>query len=175
MRAENLNGRFDVSSGAGIFGVRNQNFETSGANGIYIQMSSAQGERGVRNQTFVHTYVTGLSSVMGGTNGTMSYTGVRKEDAMEENDISNAKHAPKKEKKDHFSSKIVVASVIAIVGFTIGIFVLEFTNIENTTNVQLPVELIVSWFAFWTVEIVMLASITKSKIKNKYHDSDDKE
>lgn len=80
------------------------------------------------------------------------------------------KHA---QKKDHFSSKIVVASVIAIVAFTVGIFLLEFTNIENLSNVQMPSELIVSWYAFWTVEIVMLASITKSKIKNKYEKDDD--
>lgn len=68
----------------------------------------------------------------------------------------------------HFSNKIVIASVCAIVLFTACIFFLELLNIVSMTNVQIPTELIVSWYAFWTVEIVMLASIKKSKIKNKY-------
>ncbi len=72
-----------------------------------------------------------------------------------------------------FASKIVIASVMAVVLFTIAIFVLEFANIEHLTNVQLPSELIVSWYGFWTIELVSLASIEKSKIKNKYHKDDD--
>lgn len=67
-----------------------------------------------------------------------------------------------------FSSKVVIASVAAVVLYTVAIFCLEWANVENLTNVQVPNELTVSWYAFWTVEIVMLASIKKSKIKNKY-------
>ena len=79
------------------------------------------------------------------------------------------------EKKDsHFSTKLVIASVTAILLFTVAIFYLEFANVENMTNVQIPTELIVSWFAFWTVELVALSSITKSKIKNKYEEGSSK-
>ena len=71
-------------------------------------------------------------------------------------------------KRLKFSSKVVIASVAAVVLYTIAIFCLEWANIEHLTNIQVPNELTVSWYAFWTVEIVMLASIEKSKIKNKY-------
>lgn len=68
-----------------------------------------------------------------------------------------------------FSSKVVIASVVAVVLYTLGIFLLEWANIRHLTNVQVPNELTISWYAFWTVELVSLASIEKSKIKNKYH------
>lgn len=71
-----------------------------------------------------------------------------------------------------FASKIVVVSVIAILAYTIAVFLLEYANIEHMTNIQLPTDLTVSWYAFWTVELVCLASIRKSKIKNKYEDPD---
>ncbi len=68
-----------------------------------------------------------------------------------------------------FSSKIVVASVTAVVLYTLAILALEWANLEHLTNIQVPSEVTVSWYAFWTVELVSLASIEKSKIKNKYH------
>lgn len=72
-----------------------------------------------------------------------------------------------------FSSKIVIASVAAVVAYTVAIFCLEWANMEHLTNIQVPSDLTVSWYAFWTVEIVMLASIRKTKIKNKYERDDD--
>ena len=51
---------------------------------------------------------------------------------------------------------------------------LVFLNIDNHTSVFPPVEVTTGYFAFWTVEVVMLASIRKSKIRNKY-EKDDKE
>ena len=78
-------------------------------------------------------------------------------------------------KKDHFSTKVVIVSVAAVVVYTIAVFMLEWANIEHLTNVYVPSELTVSWYSFWTVELVMLASIKKSKIKNKYERDDTEE
>jgi len=74
-----------------------------------------------------------------------------------------------------FSSKIVIASVTAVTLYTLALLFLVLVNIANHQNVWPPVELTGLWFAFWTVEIVMLASIKKSKIKNKYEKEDDGE
>lgn len=78
----------------------------------------------------------------------------------------------KNKSKMRFSSKIVIASVCAIIGYTITMFALEWENIAHNTNVQMPTDFTVSWFAFWTVEIVCLASIRRNKIKNKYEYDD---
>ena len=75
-----------------------------------------------------------------------------------------------------FSSKIVIASVSAVLFYTIFIFFLELLNIKNGTNIQVPVDLTAAWYTFWTVELVCLASIRKTKIKNKYeYDDPDRE
>jgi len=63
-----------------------------------------------------------------------------------------------------FSTKMVISAVIAIVGYTAALFAVEVNN----PAAQIPDALTVAWFAFWTVEIVSLASIRRSKIKNKY-------
>jgi len=73
-----------------------------------------------------------------------------------------------KHRKDSFSNKIVAAAIVAIVAFTVAVFALAFYNVSHMTNVAIPTELIVAWYAFWTVELVSLASIKKDKIKNKY-------
>lgn len=81
-----------------------------------------------------------------------------------------------KKSKVRFSSKIVVASVSAVLFYTIFIFCLELLNIKYGTNIQVPVDLTAAWYAFWTVELVCLASIRKTKIKNKYeYDDPDRE
>lgn len=74
--------------------------------------------------------------------------------------------------KLRFSSKIVVASVSAVLFYTCFIFFLELLNIKYGTNIQVPVDLTAAWYAFWTVELVCLASIRKTKIKNKYEYDD---
>lgn len=71
-----------------------------------------------------------------------------------------------------FSSKIVVASVSAVIFYTCFIFFLELLNVKYGTNIQIPSELTAAWYAFWTVELVCLASIRKTKIKNKYEYDD---
>ena len=77
-----------------------------------------------------------------------------------------------KKPRFRFSSKIVVASVSAVLFYTIFIFFLELLNVKYGTNIQIPSELTAAWYAFWTVELVCLASIRKTKIKNKYEYDD---
>jgi len=59
-----------------------------------------------------------------------------------------------------FSKKIVIAAVIAVLGYTIASFALGFHDSALTA----------SWFAFWTVELVSLAAIKKDKVKSKYNE-----
>jgi hypothetical protein len=74
-----------------------------------------------------------------------------------------------------FSSKIVIAAVTAVVIYTTVMVWLVLVNISSKSNVWPPAELTALWFAFWTVELVMLASIKKDKIKNKYERGDEDE
>lgn len=76
-------------------------------------------------------------------------------------------------RKMQFSSKIVVASVTAITAYTMVMVWLVLVNVANGSDIWPPPELTALWFAFWTVELVMLASIKKDKIKNKYERDDD--
>lgn len=77
--------------------------------------------------------------------------------------------------KMQFSSKIVIASVLAVVIYTLSMIWLVLVNIANGSNIWPPPELTALWFTFWTVELVMLASIKKDKIKNKYERNDDED
>lgn len=72
-----------------------------------------------------------------------------------------------------FSTKMVVASTTAVTAYTAAMVCLVLVNIANGSDVWPPPELTGLWFAFWTVEIVMLASIRKDKIKNKYERDDE--
>lgn len=74
--------------------------------------------------------------------------------------------------KTRFTTKMVVASVTATTLFTIACFWLAVYNIDHYANVQIPTELTALFFTFWTVEIVSLASLDKTKIKNKYEKDD---
>lgn len=74
-----------------------------------------------------------------------------------------------KKEKSRFTTKIVVCAVLATTLFTIGCFWLAVYNIDHMSNVSLPTELTALFFAFWTVEIVMLATLDRTKIKNKFH------
>ena len=71
-------------------------------------------------------------------------------------------------RKVQFSTKMVVASTTAVVAYTLVMIWLVLVNVANSTDVWPPTELTALWFAFWTVELVMLASIKKDKIRNKY-------
>lgn len=67
-----------------------------------------------------------------------------------------------------FSTKMVVASTTAVTAYTAVMVWLVLVNVANGSDVWPPAELTGLWFAFWTVELVMLASIKKDKIRNKY-------
>lgn len=71
-----------------------------------------------------------------------------------------------------FSKAIVTSAVIAITLYTAVICQFAFLNIQNHTSVFPPIEFTSGYFAFWTVEIVMLASIKKHNIKNKHEKED---
>lgn len=78
-----------------------------------------------------------------------------------------------KKRKIRFTTKIVVCAVLATTLFTIGCFWLAVYNIDHMADVKLPTELTALFFSFWTVEIVMLTTLDKHKIKNKYLKEDD--
>lgn len=67
-----------------------------------------------------------------------------------------------------FSKAIVTSAVIAVSVYVIVILQFTFLNIQSHASVFPPTDVTVGYFAFWTVEVMMLASIRKSKIKNKY-------
>lgn len=71
-----------------------------------------------------------------------------------------------------FSKKIVIAAVIGISFYAIVMMQFAYLNIVNHTNVFPPVEFTTGYFAFWTVEIVMLSSIKRHRIKNKHERED---
>ena len=63
--------------------------------------------------------------------------------------------------KNRFSKFIITAVVILNILFTIAVLYV-FLKVGNE-----PATLIVSWFAFTTGELWMLASIKKTKVKKK--------
>lgn len=79
---------------------------------------------------------------------------------------------PKKERV-RFTTKIVVSAVLMTTIYTAACFWLAMYNIDHMTDVSIPVELTTLYFAFWTIELVMLTTLDKTKIKNKYHKNDD--
>ena len=69
----------------------------------------------------------------------------------------------KREKKRSFADYIVFVSIFMVASFTIAAFLLQFRGMMEISST-----LTTCWFAFWTVEIVALAAIRTSKVKNKY-------
>ena len=80
-----------------------------------------------------------------------------------------------KRKRMRFSTKIVIASVLATTLYVLGVFWVVFTNIKNHTSVNVPDTLTTLFFAFWTVELVSLSTIEKTKVRNKYHREEEDE
>ena len=71
-----------------------------------------------------------------------------------------AKYVPEKKKKK-VSNVMLTISVIAIVGYVVASFILQFQ-----TSVEISSTISTLWFAFWTVEIFALAGIKLSKNKH---------
>jgi len=66
------------------------------------------------------------------------------------------------------SNKVLAASVVAIVLFTIACLFIQYR-----TSVEVSSTLITLWFSFWTVEIVSLAGIKITKVIKDYNSTTD--
>lgn len=79
--------------------------------------------------------------------------------------MSNKKYVPRraKKKKAQFADYIVFLSIFAVTAFTVAAFILQFRGM-----MEISTTLTTAWFAFWTVEIIALASIRNVKIKKEY-------
>lgn len=89
---------------------------------------------------------------------------------MEPKCNKHTKHkAVKSKKKRSFADYIVFISIFMVATFTIAAFALQFCGM-----MEISATLTTCWFAFWTVEIVALAAIRTSKVKNHYNDYGEK-
>lgn len=73
-----------------------------------------------------------------------------------------AQYCPDKKKKK-VSNIMLVITVVAIVGYVIADFVLQYKM-----GVEISPTITTCWFAFWSAEIFTLAGIKISKVKNNY-------
>ena len=86
--------------------------------------------------------------------------------------MSNKRYVPRraKKKKAQFADYIVFLSIFAVTAFTVAAFILQFRGM-----MEISTTLTTAWFAFWTVEIIALASIRNVKIKKEYDKNKNKE
>ena len=75
-----------------------------------------------------------------------------------------------KKKKAQFADYIVFLSIFAVTAFTVAAFILQFRGM-----MEISTTLTTAWFAFWTVEIIALASIRNVKVKKEYDKNKNKE
>lgn len=69
-------------------------------------------------------------------------------------------------KKHKFANKIVVSAVFAIALYTVISFAVQYH-----TGTQPSDALTYSYFTFWTIELIKLADIKKTKLKTNYTSS----
>lgn len=86
--------------------------------------------------------------------------------------MSNKRYASRRAKKKgaQFADYIVFLSIFAVTAFTVAAFILQFKGM-----MEISTTLTTAWFAFWTVEIIALASIRNVKIKKEYDKNKNKE
>ena len=86
--------------------------------------------------------------------------------------MSNKRYVPRraKKKKAQFADYIVFLSIFAVTAFTVAAFILQFRGM-----MEISTTLTTAWFAFWTVEIIALASIRNVKIKKEYDKNKNRE
>jgi hypothetical protein len=86
--------------------------------------------------------------------------------------MSNKRYVSRraKKKKAQFADYIVFLSIFAVTAFTVAAFILQFRGM-----MEISTTLTTAWFAFWTVEIIALASIRNVKIKKEYDKNKNKE
>lgn len=65
-------------------------------------------------------------------------------------------------KKRKVSNIMLVVSVIAILGYVVADYILQYV-----TGYEISTTITPYWFAFWTSEIFVLAGIKISKVKNE--------
>lgn len=83
------------------------------------------------------------------------------------NESKKRKHSLKVEKnkfkksknKMKTSNRVLMASIIAVISFTIACLYIQYT-----TSIEVSSTLITLWYSFWTVEIISLAGIKISKV-----------
>ena len=94
--------------------------------------------------------------------------GERYKKIKEAND-AYAQYYPNKNKKK-VSNVMLVTIVIAIVGYFIANFILQYRM-----GVEISSTLTTCWFSFWGCEIVAITTIKVTKVKNEYDRSIDSE
>lgn len=89
----------------------------------------------------------------------------------EKNEEIKLKNKLKKERNKYkrkmsTSNKVLIASIMAIITFTIVCLYIQYA-----TSVEVSSTLITLWYSFWTVEILSLAGIKISKVIKNYESS----
>lgn len=80
------------------------------------------------------------------------------------NKLKKEKNKLKKFKgKMKTSNKVLIASIIAIILFTVACMYIQYS-----TGIEVGSTLTTLWFSFWTVEIVALTGIKVSKVFKNY-------
>lgn len=77
-----------------------------------------------------------------------------------------AEYVPER-KKRKVSNIMLTISIIAIVAYVVANFALQYY-----TGASIDSSITVAWFSFFTVEIVSLAGIKVSKVRNSYDDDE---
>lgn len=83
------------------------------------------------------------------------------------------KEKDKYKSKMNTSNKVLLASIIAVLLFTIACLYIQYT-----TSIEVSSTLITAWYSFWTVELVSLAGIKVSKVfkeKNQFSSNEEYE
>lgn len=73
--------------------------------------------------------------------------------------LRNERNKFRKEYSLNTSTKVLIASIVAIIAFTVCCLFIQYV-----THVEVSSMLIEKWYAFWTVEIVVLAGIKVTKV-----------
>jgi hypothetical protein len=80
--------------------------------------------------------------------------------------LEKEKRKLRNHKKMSTSNKVLTASIMAVILFTIACLYIQYK-----TSVEVSSTLITLWFSFWTIEIISLAGIKISKVRaNKNND-----
>ena len=91
----------------------------------------------------------------------------KRRDLEQRREIENiyADLLPRK-KKRKVSNLMLFIIVVAIVGYAVADFILQYNM-----GLEISSTLTISWFSFWTAEIVALTGIKVTKVKNSGNDN----